>query len=40
MKMDSLSKEKKFRIKINPKGKKQVEQLEAKMALDNLIQRF
>jgi len=40
MKSKTLSKDKIFRIIINPKSKKQVEKTEAKTALDNLIKRF
>jgi len=40
MKSKTLSKNKIFRIQINPKSKKQVEKNEAKTALDNLIKRF
>jgi len=35
-----LTKEKKFRIQINPKSKKDADKLEAQTALDSLIKRF
>ena len=35
-----LSKEKKYRIIINPKSKRDVSQLEAKTALENLLQKI
>jgi hypothetical protein len=40
IKSKALSKEKTFRIIINPKSKKDVEKTEAKTALENLIKRF
>jgi len=40
VKTKSLAKEKKFRIIINPKSKKEVKKTEAKSALENLIKRI
>jgi len=40
IKSKTLSKQKIFRIQINPKSKKEVEKTEAKMVLDNLMKRF
>ncbi len=40
IKSKSLSKEKKFRIIINPKSKKEADKTKAKTALENLIKRF
>ena len=40
IKSKTLSKEKIFRIIINPNSKKDVEKIEAKTALDNLVKRF
>ncbi|NPA81694.1 MAG: replication initiation protein [Epsilonproteobacteria bacterium] len=40
IKTKALAKEKKFRIQINPKSKKEADMNEAKAALDNLIKRF
>lgn len=40
MKLKTLSKDKIFRIIINPKSKKDVEKTEAKTAIENLIKRF
>jgi len=40
LKSKALSKDKIFRIQINPKSKKEVDKTEAKIALNNLIKRF
>jgi len=40
MKSKLLTKEKTFRIQINPKSKKDADKLEAQTALDSLIKRF
>ena len=40
MKSKALSKDKIFRIQINPKSKKEVDKTEAKTALENLVKRF
>jgi len=40
IKSKTLSKDKIYRIQINPKSKKQVDKTEAKTALDNIIKRF
>ena len=40
IKSKTLSKDKIFRVQINPKSKKEVDKTEAKTALDNLIKRF
>jgi len=40
MKSKTLTKEKIFKIQINPKSKKEADKTEAKTALDNLIKRF
>lgn len=40
LKSKALSKDKIFRIQINPKSKKQADKTEAKTALDSLIKRF
>jgi len=40
IKSKTLTKEKKFRIIINPKSKKSVDKIEAKTALESLIKRF
>lgn len=40
MKSKTLSKDKIFRIQINPKSKKEADKTEAKTALENLIKRF
>ena len=40
IKSKTLSKDKIFRVQINPKSKKEADKTEAKTALDNLIKRF
>jgi len=40
LKSKALAKDKIFRIQINPKSKKEVDKIEAKTVLDNLVKRF